>query len=152
METIAHILSFCFPFFSWIRFTDTWGDYGDVVITYWLARDQQQNFRSVGFKWILWFMFSVFNQSICHFDFHNSMVGYKTINEWHYLPFAGKPRLSEDCNCHPKSRLWMQPWSSTTFWRRLLWRWTKPLNFCDEDQVGLLWIQATFWFFCVGDM
>jgi hypothetical protein len=47
----------------------------------WLAQDQQQNFHSVGFKWLLWFMFSVFNQSICHFDFHNSMVGYKTINK-----------------------------------------------------------------------
>jgi hypothetical protein len=33
IETIAHILSFFFPFFSWIRFTDTWGDYGAVVIT-----------------------------------------------------------------------------------------------------------------------
>jgi hypothetical protein len=53
---------------------------------------------------------------------------------------------------HPKSRLWMQPWSSTTFWQLLLWRWIKPLNFCDKDQGGFLWIQATFWFFCVGDM
>jgi hypothetical protein len=40
----------------------------------------------------------------------------------------------------------------TTFWQLLLWRWIKPLNFCDKDQGGLLRIQATFWFFCVGDM
>jgi hypothetical protein len=70
--------------------------------------------------------------------------------EYHYLSFAGKLKLLEDCTATPDPDCGcMKPWFSSTFWQLLLWKWIKPLNFCDKDQVGLLWIQATFWFFCV---
>ena len=86
-------------------------------------------------------------------DHNNYLPLLLSFTPWITLPiFCRETEAAGGLHGHPKSRLWMQPWSSSTFWQLLLWRWIKPLNFCDKDQVGLLWILASCWFFCVWDM